>query len=154
MENLRIEIRKKERKLLLVDDDRLVRTFEVVFGSAPVGSKEIEGDGKTPEGEFYVCVKNPESKFHLSLGLSYPNVADAERGLESGLISRDEHDAIVEAIKTGQMPLQSTALGGEIYIHGGGTDGDWTGGCIGVTDNEMNDLYDTTHVGTRVIILP
>lgn len=152
--NLRIEIRKRERRLCLFDGDRLVKAFDVSFGFVPVGSKEVEGDGKTPEGEFYVCIKNPESKFHLLLGLSYPNAAAATRGLRSGLITEDEHDAIVEAIRNREIPPQNTALGGDIYIHGGGTDRDWTHGCIGVTDNEMNDLYDATPVGTFVFILP
>jgi murein L,D-transpeptidase YafK len=151
---LRIEVRKKDRKLSLFDGEAWVRELDVAFGFAPAGSKEIEGDGKTPEGEYFVAVKNPESRFHLSLGLNYPNVGDATRGLESGLITGVEHDAIVKAIQKGQMPPQNTALGGEIYIHGGGVEGDWTRGCIGLADDEMAELFNVIPLGTMVSILP
>lgn len=153
MKNLRIEIRKKKRKLSLLDGGHVVRDFDVAFGFAPEGSKEIEGDGRTPEGEYVVCVKNPESKFHLSLALNYPNEADARRGLAAGLITEDDRDAIVEANRNGKLPPQDTALGGEIYIHGGGIDGDWTRGCIGLSDDEMTELFGAISLGTPVTIL-
>jgi len=149
---LRIEIRKGERKLLLLSGEQLVKTFSVAFGSTPTGPKEAKGDGRTPEGDYFVCVKNPESKYHLSLGLSYPNVRDAERGLAAGWITQAEHDAIVEAIHNGRIPPQDTALGGEIYIHGGGTNGDWTQGCIGLADSDMTELFEMIPVGTLVSI--
>ena len=149
---LRIEIGKAERKLLLFSGDRLVKAFSVAFGSTPTGPKEAQDDGRTPEGDYFVCVKNPESKYHLSLGLSYPNIRDAERGLTAGLITEAERDAIVEAIQNGRIPPQDTALGGEIYIHGGGTDGDWTHGCIGLADEEVTELFEMISVGTLVSI--
>ena len=151
---LRIVIEKNNKKLLLYDGDRLIRSFEVVFGFSPVGSKKAEGDGKTPEGEYVVCVKNPKSKFHLSLGLNYPNEADAERGLASGLISKAEHQAISEALKLGKLPPQKTALGGEIYIHGGGTSRDWTRGCVGLDDEDMTKLFEMIKIGTPISVLP
>ena len=150
----RIIIHKKRRKLELFDGKTLVKTYEIVLGKTPVGDKEIEGDGKTPEGEFYVFTKNDKSKFHLSLGLSYPNLEDAERGLSAGLITKAEYDAIAEAIAKKKMPPQTTKLGGEIYIHGGGTDGDWTQGCVALADDDIKKLFDSIPVGTPVRILP
>src|SRR5688572_19895605 len=74
-----VVIKKKERVLELYDGDKLVKTYEMVLGFAPAGDKRREGDGRTPEGEFYIFTKNPKSQFHLSLGLSYPSIDDARR---------------------------------------------------------------------------
>ncbi|MGH7784164.1 MAG: L,D-transpeptidase family protein [Candidatus Binatia bacterium] len=152
MEGLQIEIVKSERKLSVFEGADLVASFEVAFGFEPIGPKAMSSDGRTPEGEYLVCAKNPESKFHLSLALNYPNEWDAKRGLESGLITEAQHDAILEANKNGKLPPQDTALGGEIYIHGGGIEGDWTRGCIGLADNEMTELFEAVGLGTPVTI--
>ena len=149
-----IVIKKTERSLEVYDDGKLVKAFEVVLGFAPTGDKEIEGDGKTPEGEFYVFTKNSESKFHLSLGLSYPSKDDAQRGLTAGLISKNESDEIVSAIENKKMPPQKTALGGEIYIHGGGIERDWTWGCVALKNEEIDELFRVVPVGTKVTIRP
>ncbi|MCC7307093.1 MAG: L,D-transpeptidase [Acidobacteria bacterium] len=148
-----IVIRKSARVLEVYDGSRLVRRFSTVLGSSPELDKEIEGDGRTPEGEFYVFVKNPKSRFHLSLGLSYPAADDAERGLADGLISREEYEAIVNAAREKKMPPQKTRLGGEIYIHGGGISRNWTTGCIALENDEMSALFEAIPVGTRVTIL-
>ncbi len=66
----------------------LLRTYKAGLGFSPVADKKQEGDGATPEGEFYVFVKNNRSAYYLSLGISYPNVEDAERGLRDGLINQ------------------------------------------------------------------
>lgn len=150
----RIVIRKKERSLEVYDGDRLVKTYAIALGFAPEGDKEREGDGRTPEGEFYVFTKNPKSQFHLSLGLSYPSKDDAKRGLANGLISVAEHDAIVSAINAGKMPPQKTALGGEIYIHGGGRDNDWTWGCTALKNEDIEEIFRSIEVGTKVEIRP
>jgi murein L,D-transpeptidase YafK len=149
-----IIIKKKDRRLEVYDDGKLIKIFEFVLGFAPVGDKEIEGDGKTPEGEFYVFTKNPNSRFHLSLGLSYPSRDDAERGLAAGLITKTERDEIVNAIDSKQMPPQKTALGGEIYIHGGGVERDWTWGCVALRNEEIEELFSAIPVGTKVVIRP
>lgn len=153
-ENPRLIIKKGKRELLVFDGEKPVKTYKIVLGSAPVGDKEIEGDGKTPEGDFFIFTKNDKSKFFLSLGISYPSIDNAKRGLENDLISREEHDAIVEAINNKQMPPQKTKLGGEIYLHGGGTIADWTDGCIALRNEEMQELFDAVSVGTSVAILP
>jgi murein L,D-transpeptidase YafK len=147
-------IHKAERKLELFDGEKLLRSYKIALGSCPVGDKEIEGDGKTPEGQYYVFVKNPESKFHLSLGLSYPSRASAERGLAAGVITRSEFDSIAGAHEHGTELPQKTRLGGEIYVHGGGSASDWTEGCIAMTDEEIEEVFAAVPVGTRVTILP
>jgi murein L,D-transpeptidase YafK len=147
-------VSKSKRQIELYSDGSVVRTYRVGLGSSPVADKKIEGDGATPEGEFYVFVKNPKSNFYLSLGMSYPNVEDAKRGLRDGLISREQHDAIVEAIKRKATPPQYTPLGGLIYIHGGGAGSDWTRGCVALENENMKELYDLVEVGTPVTIKP
>ena len=152
--NPRIVIKKGARTLELLDGDRLVKTYKIVLGFAPVGDKEIEGDGRTPEGEFYAFVKNEKSKYVAGLGVSYPNIEDATRGLAAGLISQDEVDSITSAIESKTKPPQKTKLGGEIYIHGGGSEKDWTHGCIGLDDAEMRELFAAVRLGVRITILP
>ena len=154
MQNPRLLIQKNERSLKLFDGEKLVKTYKIALGFAPDGDKEKQGDGKTPEGEFFIFTKNAQSKFYLSLGLSYPNIEDAERGLKAKLITKRERDKIVEAIKNKKMPLQNTALGGEIYIHGGGSANDWTWGCVALENDEIKELFDAIAVGTPVKIEP
>ncbi len=149
-----VVIKKKERVLEVYDGDKVVITYPVVLGFAPTGDKLAEGDGRTPEGEFFIFTKNPESRFHLSLGLSYPSTDDARRGLADGLISKAEHDAIVAAIKNKEMPPQKTALGGEIFIHGGGVASDWTWGCMAMKNEDIEELFSVLPVGTKVTIRP
>jgi murein L,D-transpeptidase YafK len=124
----------------------------VGLGFSPVDGKVREGDGCTPEGEFYVCVKNAASKFYLSLGLSYPNAEDAERGLRDGLITKAQHDQIISAISRKVRPPWDTPLGGQIFIHGNGSRSDWTWGCVAVEDAEIKELFDALPMGTPVRI--
>jgi murein L,D-transpeptidase YafK len=150
----RIIVRKSKRQLELYSGDKLLRAYRVGLGFSPIGDKRAQGDGRTPEGEFYVYVKNPRSKFYLSLGLSYPGREDAERGLRESLITRSQHDSIVRALKQKRMPLQNTRLGGEIYIHGNGSGSDWTLGCVALDDADMKELYEAVEVGAAVLIEP
>ena len=149
-----IIVKKSQRTLELFDGNRLIKRYTMVLGFAPTGDKEVEGDGRTPEGEFYVFTKNAESRFHLSLGISYPAPDDAKRGIDNKLITSAEADAIAEATANREMPPQKTALGGEIYIHGGGTERDWTEGCVALKDEEIKELFDAVPVGTKVKIMP
>lgn len=150
----RIVIEKAKRKLAVFDGELLIAEFGIGLGFAPDGDKATEGDGRTPEGDFYIFTKNPESRFFLSLGISYPSREDADRGLAEGLISEAEHRAIANAIDEKRMPPQKTRLGGEIYIHGGSDKGDWTEGCIALKNSEMRALFDAIPVGTPVTIRP
>jgi len=154
VQNPRIIVYKHERKLEFYSDQTLLRTYRVGLGFNPVSDKKQEGDGATPEGDFYVFVKNNKSAYYLSLGVSYPNAEDAERGLGEGLIGKSEHDIIVEAIREKAAPPQYTKLGGLIYIHGHGATNDWTRGCVALENPDIKEVYDAVVVGTPVTIKP
>ncbi len=135
-----IVVNKADRKMVLVHNGKALKTYDVELGFAPIGDKKVEGDGKTPEGTYLIDRRNPNSDFHLSLGISYPNVQDIE-----------------EAVALGQSP------GGDIFIHGqasrrslrtGSGDRDWTWGCIAVSNDEMEDIYAMVRDGTPITINP
>ena len=84
--------------------------------------------------------------------MSYPNIEAARRGLKDKIITTEEHDAIVKAITEKKMPPQKTALGGEIYIHGGGIESDWTDGCVALQNEEIREIYEMIPVGAEVWI--
>lgn len=130
-----IQVSKADRKLYLFNDDRVLQSYDIGLGFAPVGAKQFEGDGKTPEGAYTISYKNPDSQFHLSLKISYPNEADT---------------AFAEA--------QGKSPGGDIVIHGGPkrptNKRDWTWGCIAVTDREIEVIYSMVKEGTPIYIMP
>jgi murein L,D-transpeptidase YafK len=150
----RIVVLKSKRQLELYSEGAIVRTYPIGLGLNPVDDKKREGDRCTPEGDFYVFVKNPKSAYYLSLGISYPNIEDAERGLRDGLITRAQRDQIVRAIRAKTTPPQNTALGGEIYIHGNGAKSDWTWGCVALENEDIGELYKAVEVGIPVTIKP
>ncbi|HQU84574.1 MAG TPA: L,D-transpeptidase family protein [Pyrinomonadaceae bacterium] len=154
MENPHLVVKKSARTLELFDGEKLIKTYKIGLGFAPEGDKEKEGDGKTPEGDFYIFTKNPKSSFYLSLGLSYPNLEDAKRGLDAKLITKAEYDQIETAIKNKKMPPQKTKLGGEIYIHGNGSSKDWTWGCVALENEDIKELFDALEIGVNVKIMP
>jgi murein L,D-transpeptidase YafK len=154
LNNPRIVVYKQRRQLDLYSNNVVVRTYRVGLGFNPKDDKIKEGDGCTPEGEFYVFVKNSKSAYHLSLGVSYPNVENAHRGLRDRLISKEQHDAIVKAIQEGKTPPQYTPLGGLIYIHGNGASKDWTLGCVALENEDIEELFNAVTVGTPIIIKP
>lgn len=135
----RIVIDKSERRMWAYAKGQPIRAFDIALGRDPVGDKERQGDNRTPEGIYPVTAHNPESAFHLSLRLGYPT---------------PEQSAAAEA--TGTDP------GGDIMIHGlpNGQDylgrahlaRDWTAGCIAVTNEEIEWLYEAVAVGTPVEI--
>jgi murein L,D-transpeptidase YafK len=152
--NPKVVVSKSKRRLWLFADGQVVRTYPIALGANPVDDKVKQGDRATPEGDFYICVKNARSNFYLSLGLSYPNIEDAERGLRNRLITRAVRDRIVQAIKNNRRPPWDTALGGEIFLHGGGTEGDWTWGCVALANADIKELFDALPLGTSVRIEP
>jgi murein L,D-transpeptidase YafK len=154
VKNPRIIVRKSARKLELYSDSVLLKTYKVGLGLNPVADKKQEGDRCTPEGEFYIFTKNSKSAYYLSLGLSYPNAEDADRGLRDGLITKAEYGAIHAAIRKKTMPLQNTKLGGQIYIHGHGAGSDWTWGCVALENEDVKEIYDAVSAGTPVSIVP
>lgn len=150
----RILVKKAERRLLLYDGSKLLKTYRIGLGLSPEGDKVRQGDRRTPEGDFYIFTKNDRSAFYLSLGVSYPNAPHARRGLRDGLISKSQYDAIMRALNLKKTPPQNTALGGDIYIHGHGATSDWTWGCVALENEEIRELFNAVSVGTPVTIQP
>lgn len=150
--NPRIVVIKSKRLLHLYSNGSIVKTYRVALGLSPIENKVRAGDRRTPEGEFYICLKNSRSQFYLSLGLSYPNREHAERGLREGLITRSLYNQIISAIARKRTPPQNTRLGGEIFIHGNGSKNDWTWGCVALDDGDIRELFDAVPVGTPVFI--
>lgn len=154
IDNPRIVVKKNDRKLELWDGDSLFESFSVGLGWNPVGDKQKEGDGRTPEGVYYVCTRNSYSRFYLSLGVSYPNKEDAREAFDEGLIDQSTYEQIDSAISQGIQPPWNTSLGGEIMIHGHGSHSDWTAGCVAVDDEIMDILWKHCPLGTPIIIEP
>ncbi len=135
----RIVIEKGRRTMAVYRDNMIVKRYDIGLGFAPEGDKIRQGDGKTPEGIYHINRRNGESRFHLSLGIDYPRAEDR-----------------AEARALGVDP------GGDIFIHGQPNSvadnmmipGDWTEGCIAITNPEMDELFRHTPIGTVVEILP
>ena len=144
----------KAKRTLEYKADGITRTYKIGLGASPVGRKLRQGDRKTPEGSYVITHKNPQSQYYLSLGISYPNLGDAARGRQSGVISSAQYAAIDTAIKQGRAPSQHTPLGGDIFIHGKGAGSDWTWGCVALDDKQMRELYDLVRPGDKVAIRP
>ncbi len=151
---VRVVVQKAKRRLFLFRPGMPAKSYRIALGSDPDGDKQRQGDGRTPVGAFYVCEKNEQSKYYLFIGLSYPNEEDAERGLESELITQDQRDAILGALSNHKTPPWYTRLGGEIGFHGGGASWDWTRGCIALENADMRELYAAVRTGTSVTIEP
>jgi murein L,D-transpeptidase YafK len=115
LKNPLIVVTKSKRRLELYSDGAVVRTYKIGLGLNPVPDKIRRGDHATPEGEFYVFTKNDKSAFYLSLGISYPNIEDAERGLREKLISPTQRDAIVRANKRKATPTEHAARRRYLY---------------------------------------
>jgi murein L,D-transpeptidase YafK len=155
-----IVVDKSDHTLGVTADGKIMKTYHVELGDGGLGDKKVSGDHKTPEGSFYLTEKSVLSPADYYLGsrwmeLGYPNIEDADRGLKSGIISKKTYDSIVSAIKKGVMPPQNTALGGGVGIHGGSRSSfgsDWTWGCVGLTNNDVEDFYSYIKVGTKVTI--
>ncbi|HYA43364.1 MAG TPA: L,D-transpeptidase [Syntrophobacteraceae bacterium] len=150
----KIYVLKEQRRLWLVDDKTLVRDYHIGLGPSPKGDKFYKGDGRTPEGEYFVCAKNASSRYYKSLGINYPSPRDAENALSWGLISYSEYCSIRQANDAMKLPPSDTALGGQVMIHGGGSLTDWTLGCIALQNRAMDELFDAVQIGTPVYIMP
>jgi len=150
----RIEVFKAKRELRLYDGAHLVKTYRVALGTNPVPPKQQQGDRATPEGTYFICQKNPQSQYHLSLAISYPGPLDAKRGLTLGLISKQQYKAIVDAAATRKTPPWNTKLGGEVFVHGNGSTPDWTFGCVALENPDIEELYRQVPVKTPIVIYP
>ncbi len=127
-----IVLNKGERRLYLMNNEQVLKDYRFDLGFAPTGDKKVEGDGKTPEGTYIIDRRNPNSSFHLSLGISYPDAQD-----------------IAEAEALGESP------GGEIFIHGQpnlfrARGPDWTAGCIAIKNREIEQMYAMVKNGTVI----
>jgi membrane-associated phospholipid phosphatase len=137
----RVEVFKGRHELVLLKDGKTVKTYKVALGRYSMGRKERQGDGKTPEGNYVLDWRNPKSKFHRSIHISYPNADDIKRARGRGVSS-----------------------GGDIFLHGlpngQGFIGaahramDWTAGCIAVTDEEIEEIWNLVPDGTPIAIHP
>lgn len=131
----KVIVEKEARKMYLLSGTRILKSYDIGLGFAPAGHKAFEGDGRTPEGNYIIDRRNPNSEFHLSIGINYPSEEDIKR-----------------AKALGKDP------GGDIFIHGRpmkylGGGRDWTEGCISVTNREMEDIYAMVRNGTPISIM-
>ncbi len=130
----RVQVYKDRRKMYLIHHRDVLEDYRVHLGFTARGPKQFYGDGKTPEGTYLIDRRNPNSAFHLSLGISYPNARD-----------------VAFAQAQGKDP------GGNIFVHGDRRPGDptgpdWTAGCIAVKDREMEKIYAMVQNGTPIDI--
>jgi murein L,D-transpeptidase YafK len=151
---MEIKVYKTKKILEKWDEDQLTKTYPIGVGKSLLGHKEQEGDMRTPEGQYAVCIKNPLSQYHLSFAINYPNKIDALLGLQKGFISEDEYYMICTAHDNHEVPPQKTALGGEIYIHGELEKKSWSQGCIRMYNKDIDELYPLVEIGTKVTIYP
>ena len=129
-----IRVFKSTRRMELLRDGKVLHSYRIALGDAPIGRKRQQGDERTPEGDYRITYRNAQSRFHLSLRVSYPNQADRE-----------------QAGKRGVDP------GGDIMIHGSTPPGytrDWTDGCIAVTNAQIEEIWRLVPVGTPIRINP
>jgi len=149
-----VEIYKSERKLILTRETGAKSIFPIGLGKNAIGHKQLEGDYKTPEGDYLVCVQNPNSKFYLSVGINYPNKSDAKAAFADGRIDKACCDTILDAHAKGALTPWYTPLGGEIFIHGELDNGNFSLGCIKMFNSDIEAIYDLLVPGTPVTILP
>jgi L,D-peptidoglycan transpeptidase YkuD (ErfK/YbiS/YcfS/YnhG family) len=137
----KILIEKKERLLLLLSRGKVLKTYKIALGGNPNGPKERQGDDKTPEGTYVIDSRNKDSRYHLSLHISYPNEKDKKRAKELGVSPGG--DIMIHGIKNG------FSWAGDYH-----TEVDWTKGCIAVTDEEIEEIAKLVPNGTIVEIRP
>lgn len=132
-------VAKSERLMVAYAGGQPVKAWRgLQFGDQPQGHKQFEGDERTPEGRYVIEGRNPASRYHLSLKVSYPNAADR-----------------AFARSRGRSP------GGDIFLHGqpnglpfGRVPGDWTDGCIAFSNDEIEELWRIVPDGTVIEIRP
>ncbi len=137
----------------------LARFHNISIGSRGPAEMHLAGDETTPLGTFYVTWANTHSPFQTFYGFDYPNPSYARRAYDLGILSKEDHDAIISAYRRGERPPQETPLGGYLGIHGLG-EGDpyihrnfnWTNGCIALTNADLKKLAKWIRIGTRVVV--
>ena len=134
-------VEKGKRKLHLIQDGEVFRTFEIALGIRPVGDKQHEGDFRTPEGRYLLDARNPNSEYFLSIHVSYPNAQDRREARDLGV---DPGGAIMIH---GQPNIPTKS---EVYYR----TQDWTNGCIAVSNSDMIDIWLMTGDNTPIEIRP
>lgn len=151
-----IRIYKAKRILEYIQKDgKVLHAFPISLGFSPIGDKAKEGDGKTPEGRYRIVTINLQSKYHISFGLSYPNGKDAKSARAKRILSPFVYARICLSSLLGLRPPWNTPLGGFIMIHGEnpeGKTGDWTQGCIALSNRDVDLLYSLVKKGEEVQI--
>lgn len=137
----RIVVNKAKREMLLYQNRAVLRAYKVALGRTPVGAKQQQGDGKTPEGAYTISGRNPKSSFHLSLRVSYPNTADRERARRAGVDPGG--DIMIHGLPNGQGDA-----GADHILR------DWTEGCVAVTNAEIEEIWRLVSDGVPVQINP
>lgn len=152
-----ILIEKAARRLTLINDETGKSLFScsISLGFNPNGPKTREGDGRTPEGCYRVVTINRQSRFHTALGLSYPSPADVRRARREIAVSPLTRLRIRAAALLGLRPPWKTPLGGFVMIHGEHPEpktGDWTAGCIALSNENIDRLAALVRKGEPVRI--
>ena len=152
-----------EHMLYVKKGDFIVKSYKVALGSGGRGGKIREGDARTPVGQYLITEVRDSDRFHLFMGINYPNIKDAKRALTDKLITRSDYRAVLDAHIFGRKPPQDLILGGAIGIHGIGTETekkinihqniDWTEGCIALRNDEVEELSRYVSVGTEINIV-
>jgi murein L,D-transpeptidase YafK len=137
----KILILKSAHTISLLNGGRIFRSYKVALGRNPVGQKKRKGDHKTPEGFYTIDSKKEHSRFHRALHISYPNAEDRTRAQVDGYDPGE--DVEIHGIENG--------LGWIGRLH---RTIDWTDGCIALTDEEMDGVWNAVDVGTSVEIRP
>src|SRR5512146_448458 len=137
----KVLILKKDRKLILLSGETEVRRYSVALGLNPVGPKQQRGDNRTPEGFYKIDSRNPNSQYHKSLHISYPNAADRARAKKLG--KDPGGDICIHGLPKGQG-----WIGKAQSLH------DWTWGCIALSDEEIDEVWKLVSNGTVVEIRP
>lgn len=137
----RVIVEKGARTLTLFRDGTALKTYRVALGQAPVGHKEEEGDGRTPEGLYQIDFHKADSDYHLALHISYPNARDTERANLRGVLPGG--DIMIHGLRNG-----TGAIGAAHRLR------DWTAGCIAVTDDEIEEIWRAVDDGTPIEIRP
>jgi murein L,D-transpeptidase YafK len=132
---------KSQRRLDLVRDGRVMRSYPISLGGQPVGPKQEEGDLRTPEGDYVLDWRNPASDFYMSIHISYPNPSDMRRARSAG---RNPGSMImIHGLPNDSPPTRTDYL-----------DEDWTDGCIAVSNQAMIDIWLSVEDDTPITILP
>ena len=140
----KIIVYKAERRMDLLDKNGWpLRSYQVSLGKDPIGDKRQEGDGKTPEGNYIIDGRNPKSKFHLSLRISYPNQSDLWRSRKMG-IKDPGRDIFIHGLPNGKGWMRWKY----------NKKNDWTDGCIAVDNDEIEELWNLVDDGTPILIKP